>query len=138
MPLLLAVGLAALIATAPVMGTQPTVKASAAWIQAPTDGGTEATAFVTIDNATMYDVYIVGAETEAAEVIELRETPKGAAAPVSIKEVPVAAYGRLEMSSNAVHLHLRSLRRPLAAGDSVDLVIHTDGGEQLRIAATVK
>ena len=135
---LLFVGFAALIATASVAGTQPTVRASAAWIQAPAAGSTEASVFVTIDNGTMYDVYIVGAETEVATAVEFRDVSKGAAAPEVIKEVPVSAYGRLEMSPDAVHLHLGSLKRPLVAGEVVKLVIHTDGGDQLTVSATVK
>lgn len=117
---------------------QPTVRASGAWIQAPAPGTSDASAFVVVDNGTMYDIYIVGASTDVAATLELRDTPKGAAAPVAVKEVPVAAYGRLEMSPQAVHLHLGALERPLAAGDIVTLVIYTDIGEQLTVSATVK
>ena len=113
------------------------MRASQAWIQAP-GASTEATAFVTLDNGTMYDVYIVGAETEAAAVIELRDTPQGASAPAAVKEVSVPAYGRLEMSRESVHLRLASMAKPLRAGDEVTLVLYTDGGERLTVAATVK
>jgi copper(I)-binding protein len=116
---------------------QPTVRASEAWIKAPATGSTETTAFVAIDNGTMYDVFIVGAQTEAA-TIEIRDTPNGAAAAVTVKEVPVPAFGRLEMSPKAVHLHLTALKTPLVPGEVVKLVIQTDGGERLTVAATVK
>ena len=118
--------------------SQPTVRASAAWIQVPPAGSTETTALVTIDNGTMYDIYVVGAATDAAATTELRETPRGAAAPEVVKEVLVPAYGRLEMSLEAVHLHLSALQRPLAPGDTLNLVVYTDGGEQLAVSATVK
>ena len=137
MPLLFAFSCVALIITAPRFATQPTVRASEAWIQAPAAGGTETTAFVAIDNGTMYDVFIVGAQTEAA-TIEIRDTPNGAAAPVTVKEVPVPAFGRLEMSQKAVHLRLTALKTPLVPGEVVKLVIQTDGGERLTVAATVK
>ncbi len=117
---------------------QPTVRASGAWIQAPAPGATDARAFVVVDNGTMYDIYIVGAETDVAGTVELRHTPKSSVTPAAIKEVPVAAYGRLEMSPYAVHLHLGALKRPLAAGDVVTLVIYTDIGEQLTVSASVK
>jgi len=116
---------------------QPTVRASEAWIKAPPAGGTEATAFVAIDNGTMYDVFIVGVQTDVA-TIEIRDRPKGAATPVAVKEVPVPAFGRLEMSPEAIHLHLSALEKPLVAGEVVTLVIYTDGGEQLTISANVK
>jgi copper(I)-binding protein len=143
MRLLPAVGLALLVVTAPVADNallariQPTVRVSTAWIQAPAAGSTEAAAFVAVDNSTMYDVFIVGAETEVA-TIEIRDRQKGGAAAVVVKEVPVPAFGRLEMSPETVHLRLTALERPLKAGDTVRLVIYTDGGEQLAVSATVK
>jgi copper(I)-binding protein len=118
-----------------VAAFQPTVRASQGWIQASATA--ETVGFVTVDNGTMYDVYIVGVQTEVA-AIELRDTPKGATAPAAIKEVAVPAFGRLEMSLHAVHLQLKGLKAPLVAGQTVDLVVHTDGGEQWSIAATVK
>ena len=143
MHLLSAVGLALFVVTAPVADyalfarIQPTVRVSTAWIQAPGAGSTEAAAFVTIDNGTMYDVFIVGAETEMA-AIEIRDRPKGGVAAVVVKEVPVPAFGRLEMSPETVHLRLTALGQPLKPGDIVRLVIYTDGGEQLAASATVK
>lgn len=123
--------------TGSVDAFQPTVRASEAWIHAPGAGGTEATALVTIDNGTMYDVFIVGVQTEVA-TIEIRDHPTGAAAPAVVKEVPVPAFGRLEMSPKTVHLHLSGLKKPLVAGEVVTLLLYTDAGEQLSIAATVK
>jgi copper(I)-binding protein len=118
-----------------VAAFQPTVSATQAWIQAsPTS---ETIGFVTVDNGTMYDVYIVGVQTEVA-AIELRDTPKGATVPATVKEATVPAFGRLEMSPHGVHLQLKGLKQPLVAGQTVNLVVHTDGGEQLSIAATVK
>jgi copper(I)-binding protein len=130
---LLAIG----IITGSVEAFQPTVRASEAWIHAAGAGSREATAVLAIDNGTMYDVFIVGAHTEVA-AIELRDRPKGAAAPVTLKEVAVPAFGRLEMSPASVHLHLSALKRSLVAGEAVELVLYTDGGEQLTVSATVK
>jgi copper(I)-binding protein len=120
-----------------VAAFQPTVRASQAWIQASAAASPETIGFVTVDNGTMYDVYIVGVQTEVA-TIELRDTPKGATVPATVKEVSVPAFGRLEMSPHAIHLQLKGLKAPLVAGQTVQLVVHTDGGEQLSIAATVK
>jgi copper(I)-binding protein len=135
--LFLVAALALGVATGPVDAFQPTVRASAAWIQASAGDTTEATAVVAIDNGTMYDVFIVGAQTDVA-TIEIRDRPKEATASVTVKEVAVPAFGRLEMSPQAVHLHLSSVKRPLVSGEAVELVLYTDGGEQLRVSATVK
>jgi copper(I)-binding protein len=117
--------------------SQPTVRASEAWIQAPAAGSTEANAFIAIDNGTMYDVFIVGVQSDVATV-ELRDRPQGATAPEAVKEVPVPAFGRLEMSPDGVHLHLTALKKPLVVGDVLPLVVYTDGGEQITVTATVK
>jgi len=116
---------------------QPTVRASEAWIEASATGSAEANAFVALDNGTMYDVFIVGVQTDMA-TIEMRDRPKGAATPVAVKEVSVPAFGRLEMSPESVHLHLSALKRPLVAGEAVPLVFYMDGGEQFTVSATVK
>lgn len=125
------------VATCPADARQPTVRASEAWIQTSATDNTEATAVLVIDNGTMYDVFVVGVQTDVA-TIEIRDRPKGAAAPVTVKDVAVPAFGRLEMSPQSVHLHLSGLERPLVAGEAVALVIYTEGGERLTVSATVK
>lgn len=142
MHLRFAVALALLIVTTPAdkalfARIQPTVRVSSAWIQVPAADSAETTAFVAVDNGTMYDVFIVGAAAEMA-TIEIRDRPKGGAAAVVVKELPVPAFGRLEMSPETAHLRLTALERPLKPGDTVRLVIYTDGGEQLAVSATVK
>ena len=136
-PLLPTLALVLGVITGSVDAFQPTVRASQAWIQLPAAGSTEAAAFVVIDNGTMYDVFIVGVQTDVA-TIEIRDRPKGAATPVAVAEVSVPAFGRLEMSPQAIHLHLSGLKKPLAAGEVVKLVLYTDGGEQLTVDAAVK
>jgi copper(I)-binding protein len=139
--LITALSLAALTASAVIPGSgdafQPTVRASAAWIQASAADSTEAIAGLVIDNGTMYDVFIVGVQTDVATV-EMRERSEGATTSAAVKEVSVPAYGRLEMSEKTVHLRLNALKRPLVAGEGVAMVLYTDGGEQLTVSATVK
>ena len=115
---------------------QPTVRGSAAWIQASAADSNETIAGLVIDNGTMYDVFIVGVQTDVATV-EMRERSEGATT-TAVKEVSVPAYGRLEMSAESVHLRLSALKRPLVAGEAVTLVLYTDGGEQFTVSALVK
>lgn len=115
---------------------QSAVKASGGHVSVTKDG-TTATAVLTVQNGTMYDVYVVGAQTDAAGAVEIRQAaPAGEAA--AVKEVPVPAYGALEMSTQGVHLLLKDLKRPLKAGDTVTLTVFTDAGERIDIAAKVK
>jgi copper(I)-binding protein len=114
------------------------VRAPEGWVKAPAEGASETTAFVAIENGTMYDIYLVGAESDAAGVVELRQVPKGGGAPTVTKEVTVPAYDRLDMAPDGVYIHLGHLKRSLKAADTVTLVILVDNGPPLSIEAIVK
>jgi copper(I)-binding protein len=58
--------------------------------------------------------------------------------PTPAKEVLIAAFDRLDMSPDSTYLALKGLKKPLAAGDTVSLVLTTDGGERLAVTGTVK
>ena len=126
-----------LLFSATTVAAQRTVRATDAWVAAPAAGATETAAFATVDNSTMYEVYIVGAQSDAADVVELRQTDAAGKTSV-VKEAPVPAFDRLEMSAKGVHLRLASLKKPLRAGDTVALALLTDGGQALEVAAVVK
>jgi copper(I)-binding protein len=113
---------------------QAGLKASSAWAGPSTT--TETTAFAVVENGTMYDVYIVGAETDVAGAVELVQVSKGK--PGVVKEVTVAAFDRLEMSPEGTFLRLTQLRRPLKTGESVTITLKTDTGTALSVDLLVK
>lgn len=113
---------------------QPALKASAASITA--SGDAEATALVTVENPTMYDVYILGAESSIAASVEFRDATTAPAS--SLEELTIPAFGTLEMALTSVHLVLKGLKKPLTAGDDVEIVLRTDGGDRLTVVARVK
>lgn len=117
---------------------QPAVKASSAWVEAPATGASEAIAAMVIENGTMYDVYVVGAAAEVAGAVELRQAGAAGTPATVVKEIPVPAFGQLEMSPTGPHLVLRDLKQPLKAGDTVTLSIHADNGAVVSVSATVK
>jgi copper(I)-binding protein len=123
-----------ILALVPALASaQRIVRAADAWVSPAADG---ASAFVTIENGTMYEVYLIAAEADIAETVELRQTSNGSSSVV--KELPIAAFDRLAMSSAGTHLKLKGLKRPLAAGDAVALTLTLDNGERLRVSAIVK
>jgi copper(I)-binding protein len=131
--------LAALLAL--VLGgtvAQPAVKATSAVVIPDGTNPTTATAIATIENGTMYDVYLVGASTDAAEAVEIREKPRGATVATAVKEVPVPAFGQLDMSAEGVHLAISKLERPLKTGESILLSLVIDNGATLTVQAVVK
>jgi copper(I)-binding protein len=114
------------------------VRATTGWVKAPASGGTETTAFVTVENGTMYDVYLVGVESDAAELVELRQATKGGGPPTVAKEVTVPAFDRLDMSPDGVYIHLGRLKHPLKPGEMVTFALRIDNGPVLSASVTVK
>ena len=110
---------------------QPAVTASDAWLTESTADGT-AEAYLSIRNPTMYDIYVVKANSDVAEKIDFREGDK------ALKEITVASYGSLELAPGGTFLRLTGLKKPLRPGDAVELVLTTDGGIVLKLSAPVK
>lgn len=136
-PIVLA--LAAVFAAWPAgHAAQPAPAVVSAWVAAPSAGATAASAYVEIANPTMYDIYITGATSDAAPKVELRAGASGAAEPAVVTDFPVPAYGSTQAAAGAPHLRLVGLTRPLAAGDTVQLLLTTDSGATLKIAAAVR
>ena len=117
-----------------VAAGQRTVKLSDAWVSAAVKGDT--LAYLVVENGTMYDVYITGAETDDAEAVELIQTAGGKSRVA--KEVAVAAFDRLAMSPDGIHLRVKGLRRSLGPGDTVALILTLDSGDRVTATATVK
>lgn len=117
---------------------QPAVSAVSAWVAAPAPGATSASAYVQVNNPTMYDVYITGATADVASKVELRSGASGGGESRVVAEFAVPAYGATDAAATAPHLRLLELTRTLAAGDTVQLTLTTDGGVQLKVAAPVR
>lgn len=118
------------------IASQADVSASKGWIATPAAGSTTAVAGVEIQNPTMYEVYVVSASSEAAAAVELREG--SGADSKAVKEVPIAAFGSLELKPGGPHLLLKDLKKPLEPGQTVELVLLTDGGVTLKVNALVR
>jgi len=126
-------------AFAPTAAQEKRVGASGGWVRLPPAGETRAQAFVTVDNPTMYEVYVTSATSDAAGRVELRDAGQsGAAREQPLMFVAVPAYGRVDMSPGGVHLLLLDLKRPLQDGDTVALTLSTDIDVTLKVEAKVR
>ena len=104
--------------------------ASDAWAAALANGSVAV--YATIDNPTMYDVYLVSGKSESAGKVELINADK----PVSTITVP--AYGSGALEPGAAFVRLSELKREVKAGDQLNVTVETDGGIAIAIAAIVK
>lgn len=103
--------------------------ASDAWAQVA-DGSVAV--YASIDNPTMYDVYLVSGKSDAAGKVELIS----AGQPVS--NITVPAYGSAELEPGAAFVRLSELKREVKAGEQLTLTVETDSGVAIAIAAVVK
>lgn len=124
--------------TSVLVGAQDkAVTASAGWIVAPAAGAVTASAYLEIQNPTMYDVYIVSASADAAGAVELRESSAPGESKVA-KELTVPAFGTMELKPDGPHLVLKGLTRALKKGETVGLTLQTDGGITLKVPAVIR
>ena len=126
-------------AAAGIAAQQKTVSASQAWVKVPAADQTLTEAFVVVDNPSMYDVYLIGAATEAAGKVEFRDVRRpGDATAQAVKEPTVPAYGSLTMDPKGLHMVLSDLKRPLKDGDTITLTLTAHEGSTMEVSATVK
>lgn len=115
------------------------VAASGSWVQLPAPGETQAMAFVSIENPTMYGIYVVSATADAAGKVELRDGGQSGDARLKpVEFISVPAYESIDMKPDSVHLMLLGLKRPLKEGDKVALTLATDNAGTLEVVAVVR
>lgn len=120
-------------------GQQQEPSASAGWVKLPAPGETTASAFVSVDNPTMYDIYLASASADMAGKVEFRQADaNGALKPDPVKNVTVPAYGSLAMEPKGLQLVLSELKRPLKEGETVTLSLSILYGATLKAPATVR
>jgi copper(I)-binding protein len=93
--------------------------------------GATASVYLTINNPTMYDIYVMSATSDAAAKAELY------AGEQPVDNLTVAAYGSLTLKSGGMFLRLSELKRDLKAGESITVTMVTDGGVTMVATAVV-
>jgi copper(I)-binding protein len=94
--------------------------------------GATASVYLTVNNPTMYDIYVMSATSDAAGKIELVTGDK------PVENLTVAAYGALTLKAGGTFLRLSDLKRELKAGEPVKVTLMTDGGISILADAVVK
>jgi len=131
---------AALAGSSPGLTAQgKRVAATESWVKLPAPGDTQAMAFVTIENPTMYGIYVTSATADVAGKVELRDAGQSGDARLKpVEFISVPAYDRVDMGPDGPHLMLLGLKRPLKEGDNVALTLSTDNAGMLEVAAIVR
>ena len=145
--LLLGCALALVCGLSVAQGADPTIQVEDAWArQAPMmppaghlHGGTGAV-YVTLRNTGAAPDALVGASSQAAEVVELHETIRDGEVmrmrPVGSLALPAGAT--LEMKPGGLHIMLINLKRALRPGERVPVVLTFEHGASLTLEVPVR
>lgn len=110
-----------------------------AWIRAA-PGADSAAAYLSAHNVTAAPVTITSVSSPSASQAMIHESSvQGGQSRMRPRERLVVAAGQtVKLQPGGLHVMLQGLRRPLAVGQKVPLVLTLDGGTTVRVTATVR
>ena len=125
----------ALTAAAP----PPALSAQDAWVRA-TPGVEVAAAYLTLHNGGTQPVVVTGVTSPAAGAAMIHESSlvNGQSTMRAHEPLRLGAGETVHFAPGGLHIMLHSLKRPLAPGDEVPLVLLLEGGGSLTVTARVR
>lgn len=132
---LLSVLIPAFTAAAP----PPALSAQDAWVRA-TPGVDVAAAYLTLHNGGAQPVVVKGVTSPAAGAAMIHESSllNGQSTMRAHEPLRVGAGETVRFAPGGLHIMLHMLKRPLAPGDEVPLVLLLEGGGSLTVTARVR
>ncbi len=131
---------AILLSAVSVNAQGTTVTAHDAWVREAPAGRKVTAIFLTLENKGSAARALVSGATEVADTLELhemiRENEMMRMSPV--KQIAIPANGKAELRPGGLHLMLFGVKKPLAAGDTVQVTLTLDDGTKLQVAAEVR
>jgi copper(I)-binding protein len=116
------------------------VEAKDAWVRTGMMGGNSA-AYMMLVNGTGQDVELIGASSDAAEAVEVHLSQMGADNVMQmIKQdaVKIPSRRMLELKPGSYHIMLIGLKQDLTVDDSITIILHFNGYEDVTLTAPVK
>jgi periplasmic copper chaperone A len=117
----------------------PTLSAQDAWVRA-TPGVDVAAAYLTLHNGGTQPVVVTRVSSPAAGAAMIHETTlvNGQSTMRAHEPLRIGAGETVRFAPGGLHIMLHMLKRPLAAGDEVPLVLLLEGGASLTVTARVR
>jgi copper(I)-binding protein len=117
----------------------PALSAQDAWVRA-LPGVDVAAAYLTLHNTGTLPVVVSSVSSPAAGAAMIHETTlvNGQSMMRAHEPLRIAAGETVRFAPEGLHIMLHGLKRPLAAGDEVPLVLLLEGGGSLRVTARVR
>lgn len=110
------------------------------YVRAVPPGQPNSAAFMSLRNTSTEDRALIGAESPAAEVVELHTHVEegGMMRMRRIERITLPAGETTTLAPGGLHIMLIGLKSDLAPGQTVDLTLIQDDGERLAIQAPVR
>lgn len=110
------------------------------WIREAPPNATMLAGYFTIMNHSGKGVELVGAESDAFGKIEMHKTVQegGVAKMIAQSSVEVAKQATVKFQPGGLHLMLMNPKKPLKAGDKVEITLKLSNGDDLKMTAEVK
>ena len=119
--------------------SRPALSAQDAWVRA-TPGADVAAAYLTLHNGGTQPVVVNGVSSPAAGAAMIHESTlvNGQSTMRAHEPLQIGAGETVRFAPGGLHIMLHMLKRPLAAGDEVPLVLLLEGGGSLTVMARVR
>jgi len=124
---------------APGLAQPPALSAQDAWIRA-TPGSDVAAAYLTLHNGGTQPVVVSGVRSVDAAAAMIHQTTivNGQSSMRPHEPLRIAPGETVRFAPGGLHIMLHGLKRPLAAGDEVPLVLLLEGAGNLTVMARVR
>jgi len=119
--------------------SRPALSAQDAWVRT-TPGADVAAAYLTLHNGGTQPVVVNGISSPAAGAAMIHESTlvNGQSTMRAHEPLQIGAAETVRFAPGGLHIMLHMLKRPLAAGDEVPLVLLLEGGGSLTVMARVR
>ena len=131
--------LAALVPAFTNAAPPPALRAQDAWVRAA-PGVDVAAAYLTLYNGGTRPVVVSGVSSPAAGAAMIHETTfvNGQSTMRAHEPLRIAAGETVRFAPEGLHIMLHMLKRPLAAGEEIPLVLQLEGDGSLTVMARVR
>ena len=111
-----------------------------AWVRAVPPTSKMSAAYMILHNNTMDADHLVSAESDVANSVELHNVRKKdeMMEMYQVKSIGIDAMGRRDLKPGSYHVMLIGLKKPLKAGDEVELTLNFMHAGAIKIKAPVK
>ena len=108
-------------------------------VRAMPPGAPASGAYVTLVNHSEQERFLIGAESTAAENVEIHvsEMQGDTMMMNRVEQIAVPAHGQTELKPGGYHIMMMGLVAPLKAGDHVDFTLVMKNGERIPMQAPV-